>query len=59
MTWKHSKNDDLIISSEMSLDAPAMKRSVLADIMDTVRCPLPPAPWLLKEHYGLENWGQS
>ena len=29
MIWKHSKNDDLIISSEMSLDALAMKRSVL------------------------------
>ena len=27
--WKHSKNDNLIISSEMSLDAPATKRAVL------------------------------
>ena len=27
--WKHSKNDNSIISSEMSLDAPATKRAVL------------------------------
>jgi len=30
MIWKHSKNDDLIISSKMSLDAQAMKWSVLS-----------------------------
>ena len=51
--WKHSKNDDLIISSEMSLDVPATKRSVLrwtllavslCKIMDTVNYPLPSAP---------------
>ena len=29
MIWKHLKNNDLIISSKMSLDAQAMKRSVL------------------------------
>ena len=29
MIWKHSKNDNSIISSEMSLDAPATKRAVL------------------------------
>jgi len=28
MIWKHSKNDDLIISSEISPDAPAMKQSI-------------------------------
>ena len=29
MTWKRSKNDDLTISSEMSVDALAKKRLVL------------------------------
>jgi len=29
MIWKHSKNGDLIISSEMSLGAPTKKQSVL------------------------------
>ena len=31
----------------------------LCKIMDTVRYPLHPAPRLVEEHYGLENWGQS
>ena len=29
MIWKNYKNDNAIISSEMSLDAPATKRSVI------------------------------
>ena len=29
MIWKHSKNDNSIISLEMWLDAPATKQSVL------------------------------
>ena len=59
--WKHFKNDNSIISSEMSLDAPATKGAwtllavSLCKIMDTVRYPLHPAPRLLEEHYGLEN----
>ena len=64
MIWKHSKNDDLIISSEMSLDALTMKRSVLpmdswrsATVKSFVCYPLHPAFRLLKEHCGLENWG--
>ena len=28
-------------------------------IMDTVHYPLHPALWLLSEHYGLGNWGES
>ena len=56
MIWKYPKNNDLIISSEMSLDAPATKGSVLpmavshCKIMDAVRYPLHSAPRLLKEN---------
>ena len=64
MIWKRSKIDDLIISSEMSIDAPAMQKWTLLAVslcktMDTIHYPLYPAPRLLKELYGLENWGQS
>jgi len=46
MIWILSKRDDLIIASEMLLDAAVMHDSF---------GPLHPALQLLKKHYGLEN----
>ena len=68
--WRHSKNDNSIIYSEnyvtrctghemISYSDGLFLAVSFCKIMDTVRYPLHPAPWLLEEHYGLENWGQS
>ena len=70
MIWKHSKNDDWIISSENNVTWCTGHETISSSdglffavshckIMDTVSYSLHPALRQLKEHYGLENWGQS
>jgi len=69
MIWKHSKNDNSIISLEkgtwcivyetISSSDGLFWRSASVKSWIRVCHPLHPAPRLLKEHYGLENWSQS